>query len=267
VWGGEVIERVRPIGVFAGRPASFWGCLFVIFISGGQIMLAQIEWRAVFVDPMREMLSRVMAYIPVLLGALVILLVGWLVARAIRWATDRALRALRFDAAAERAGIPEILRKGDLQISPRGLVTGLVFWLVMIMVFVMVVNALGLPQASAVLAAVFAYIPRVIAAVLVLVLGMFVAMFVGRIAHVAAAKADMPHPGILSGVARWSIIIFAGAIALSQLGIAPFLVSTSFNIILAGLSFAAALAIGLGSKDAIARYWEERQAHRFQKTH
>jgi len=230
-------------------------------------MLAAIEWEAVVVDPIRGMLGRIMSFIPVLVGALIILFVGWIVARAIRWVTDRGLKAVHFDRVADKAGVSEVLRKGDLKISPRGLVSGLVYWLVMILVFVMVVNALGLPRASDVLAVVFAYVPRVIAALLILVLGMFVASFVGRIVRVAASNADLPHTGLLEGVTRWAIIIFAGAIALSQLGIAPFLVSTSFNIILAGLSFALALAIGLGSKDAVARYLEERHAHRYQKTH
>ncbi|MBE0536998.1 MAG: hypothetical protein IH624_15145 [Phycisphaerae bacterium] len=230
-------------------------------------MLAQIEWETVVVDPVREMLARIINYLPVLVGALIVLLVGWVIARAIRWLTNKGLKAVQFDRVAEKAGIPEILRKGDLHISPRGLVAGLVFWLVMLMVLVMFVNALGLPRASDILEAIFAYIPRVIAALLVLVLGMFVANLVSRVVRVAAANADLLHPGIFAGITRWAIIIFAVAIALSQLGIAPVLVTTSLNIVLAGLAFALALAVGLGSKDAVARYLEERQALRYQKTH
>jgi hypothetical protein len=51
-------------------------------------MLAALEWENLIADPIRQMLTRIMAYIPILLGALVILIVGWIVARAIRRILD-----------------------------------------------------------------------------------------------------------------------------------------------------------------------------------
>jgi hypothetical protein len=39
-------------------------------------MLAALEWENLIADPIRQMLTRIMAYIPILLGALVILIVG-----------------------------------------------------------------------------------------------------------------------------------------------------------------------------------------------
>ena len=60
------------------------------------------------------------------------------------------------------------------------------------------------------------------------------------------------------------IIIFdvSGTIALKQLGIAPFLVASTFNIFFGGLCLALALAFGLGGRDAASRYLEElRKRH------
>jgi hypothetical protein len=54
-------------------------------------------------------------------------------------------------------------------------------------------------------------------------------------------------------------------ISLAQLGIAPLLVTATFNIILGGVCLALALAFGLGGKDAAARYLEELKKKRFQK--
>jgi hypothetical protein len=53
----------------------------------------------------------------------------------------------------------------------------------------------------------------------------------------------------LTSISRWAIIIFALTISLSQLGIAPLLVTATFNIILGGIVLALALAFGLGFKD------------------
>ena len=225
-------------------------------------MLAVIEWENLIVEPIRQMLTRIMAYLPVLLGALIILIIGWIVAKAIRRLVDWLLKVTRFDTLADKAGISTILKKGDLKISAREVVSGLVYWLVIIMVLVMVVNALGLPKASDVLTSLFAYVPKVIAALLVLVVAMFLASFVSGIVQTAAGNANMPRPEVFAGVSRWAIIIFAVTIALGELGIATLLVTTTFNIILGGICLALALAFGLGGKDAAARYLDELRKRR-----
>jgi hypothetical protein len=228
-------------------------------------MLAALDWENLIVDPIRQMLTRIMAYIPVLLGALIILIVGWIVAKSIRRIVDWLLKTIRFDALADKGGISAILRKGDLKISAREVVSSLVYWLIMIMVLVMTVDALGLPKASDVLATLFAYVPNVIAALLVLVVAMFLASFVSGIVHTAASNANLPRPEIFAGVSRWAIIIFAVTVSLGELGIATLLVTTTFNIILGGVCLALALAFGLGGKDAAARYLEELKEKRSQK--
>ena len=225
-------------------------------------MLAELNWGNLIVEPISQMLTKIMAYLPVLLGALIILIVGWIVAKAIRRIVDWLLKTARFDTLADKAGITEILRKGDMKITAREVVSGLVYWLVIIMVLVMVVNALGLPKASDILASLFAYVPKVIAALFVLVVAMFLASFVSGIVRTAAGNANLPKPEIFAGISRWAIIIFAATISLEQLGIAPLLVTTTFNIVLGGVCLALALAFGLGGKEAVARYLEELRKRR-----
>ena len=225
-------------------------------------MLAVIEWENLIVEPVSQMLTRIMAYLPVLLGALVILIVGWLVAKAIKRIVDWLLKLIRFDALADKAGISEILKKGNLEISTAEVISNLVYWLIIIMVLVMAVDALGLPKASDVLASLFAYVPKVIAALLVLIVAMFLASFVSGIVRTAAGNANLPKPEMFAGVSRWAIIIFAATIALEQLGIASLLVTATFNIILGGVCLALAIAFGLGGKDTAAKYLEELKKRR-----
>ena len=228
-------------------------------------MLAKIDWNVLVNDPLREMLTRVMAYLPVLLGALVIFVIGWVVAKAIKRIVEWLLKTLHFETLAEKAGVSEAMRKGDLKMTVSQIVSGLVYWLIMIMVLVMVVNALGMPKASDILERLFAYIPRVIAALFVLVVAMFLATFVSGIVRTAAANAKLPHPELLAGISRWAIIVFAVTISLAQLGIAPMFVTTTFNILLGGIVLALALAFGLGGKDAAARYLNELKQKRTEK--
>ncbi|MFA5785247.1 MAG: hypothetical protein WC962_10250, partial [Phycisphaerae bacterium] len=66
-------------------------------------MLAAMEWNSLIVEPVREMLTRIMAYLPILLGALLILIVGWIVAKIIRSIVDALLKVIRFDMLADKA--------------------------------------------------------------------------------------------------------------------------------------------------------------------
>jgi hypothetical protein len=220
-------------------------------------MLAVLEWETLIAEPVRQMLSKILGYLPTLLGALIILIVGWIVAKVVRQLIDKLLQLVRFDVLADKTGISEVIRKGDLKISAREVISTLVYWLIIIMVLVMAVDALGLPKASDVLTGLFDYIPSVIAALLVLIVAIFLASFVAGIVQTAAGNAKMPRPEILAGLCRWAIIIFAATIALVELGIAPLLVTTTFNIILGGICLALALAFGLGAKDTIAKWLEE----------
>ena len=174
---------------------------------------------------------------------------------------------VRFDALADKAGISEILKKRELKTSARQVLSSLVYWLIIIMVLVMVANALGLPKASDLLSNLFAYVPKVIAALLVLVVAMFLASFVSGIVRISAGNANLPKPEMLAGISRWVIIIFAVTISLAQLGIAPLLVTATFNIILGGVCLALALAFGLGGKDAAAKYLDDvKQKHSGKKS-
>jgi cellulose synthase/poly-beta-1,6-N-acetylglucosamine synthase-like glycosyltransferase len=220
-------------------------------------MLAVVNYENLIVEPVREMLIKIVSYLPTLLGALIILTVGWVVAKTLKGMVDRVLKVTHFDRLAEKAGISQILTKGGLKTSAREVLSTLVYWLVIIMVLVMVVNALGLPQASDVLASLFAYIPNVIAALFVLVVGMFLANFVSGIVRTAAGNTSLPNPEVFAGVSRWAIIVFAGTISLKELGIATLLVTTTFNIVLGGVCLALALAFGLGGREAAARYLEK----------
>ena len=213
-----------------------------------------LEWNSLIVTPVSEMLTKIVGYLPTLIGALIILTGGWVVAKFLRRIVNRALEAIHFDKLADKAGISET--------SAVAVMSGLVYWLAIIMVLVMVVNALGLNQASNVLESLFGYIPSVIAALFVLVVGMFLANFVSGIIHTAAGNASLPRPEMYAAVSRWAIIIFAGTISLRELGIATLLVTTTFNIVLGGVCLALALAFGLGGRDAAARYLEEwRKRH------
>lgn len=216
-----------------------------------------MDWRGLIAEPGKEMLRKIGEYIPAVLGALVILIIGWIIAKIIQKLARKFLDLVRFEKFAEKAGISEALSKGNIKNNATQLLSALVYWFIMILVLVMVVNALGLTVASQLLDGLLGYIPNVIAAVFVLVLGLFLANLVSGIVRTAASNAKLPKPEVLAGLSQWAIVIFAVTASLRQLGIAPFLVSTTFYILFGGICLALSLAFGLGGKDVAAKLLED----------
>ncbi len=77
-----------------------------------------MNWQELFTEPVREMSTKILSFIPNLLVALVILIVGWIIARVIRALVERVLRLARFDVLTERAGINQALLQGLVDPCP-----------------------------------------------------------------------------------------------------------------------------------------------------
>ena len=82
----------------------------------------------------------------------------------------------------------------------------------------------------------------------------------------AAASAGLAEAEMLATIARYSLIVFTGAVTLHELGVGAELVRAAFTIVFGAVGLALALAFGLGSKD-LARDWVVRYLESTRKRH
>ena len=209
-------------------------------------------------DSVAAFLEGVGDFLPNILAAILILIIGWLIARVFRGAVRRGLQLIKFPTIAEKAGIDGFLQTGGVKQSSTDLVAVLVYWLVMLMVLLTTVNALRLEVASQLLNEILLYIPNIIVAVIVLVVGLYAANFVAGLVRTAAANAGIAEAEVVAVVARYALIIFTFAIALNQLRIGEDIVANGFLILFGAACLAGTLAVGLGSREVVARYMEDR---------
>lgn len=209
-------------------------------------------------EPVRSFLSQIGGFLPRLMLALLVLVGGWLVAKLARLAVLKALRNINFHVLAERSGMDGFLRQGGLQGDTSSLFGLLIFWLVILASLIIAFNSLGLTYITDLLHRVVLFVPNVFVALVVLALGGYFARFIGMTVSAYARNAGLHDGELLGRLARYAILAVVVLITLDQLNIAGPIVRDSFLIVLAGLVFAAALALGLGSKDWVARYLERR---------
>jgi len=208
--------------------------------------------------------TKITAFLPALIGAIIVFVAGWIIARLVKLAVEKLLKLVRFDKASEKAGVQEFLKKGDIVRSPSEIIGSLVYWFAMILVIIASLDALGLPIVSDLLNSIFLYIPNVVAAIIVLVLGFLLGNLLSAVVRTAASNAGLKNAEGLGKIALYAIVFFSGAIALIQLGIGEEIVDSAFVIAFGALALALALAFGLGGRDAAAEYlkrWlEEKKA-------
>jgi hypothetical protein len=197
-------------------------------------------------------------FLPNILAAIIILLVGWLVAKVLKAGVLRLLRVVKFPALTEKGGIDGFLATGGVKQSATDVVATLVYWLVMLVVLVMAVNALELEVASQLLNQIMLYIPNIIVAVIVIAVGLYAATFVAALVRTAAANAGIEEAGFVAALSKYALVVFAFAIALEQLRIGQEIVTNAVLILFGAAALAAGLAVGLGARDIVARYLEER---------
>jgi len=166
-------ERRPPISVARAVGDVVYWLVFIFFLPA---ILGALGIEGLL-DPVRDMVGEILAFLPNLLGAALILLVGWFVARIVRRLVTNFLVATRIDDLSERIGLARIL--GGQQLS--ALIGLIVYAFIFVPVVLGALTALRLDSVtqptSAMLYVILQAIPRIFAAALILI----VAFVVGRV--------------------------------------------------------------------------------------
>ena len=217
-----------------------------------------MDWLTfVVVDPVKAMLIRIWSYIPAIAGAIVILIVGWLIAKLIEAVIVRVLKAVRLDAASDKAGVSNILAQGEIKLTISELIGAVIYWIVILVVIATALGTLNLTVAAELVARLVDYVPNILAAIFIMIAGAFVADFVAAVVRTTAGNAGINKAGMLAKVTKTIIVIFAIVIAIEQLKIASTLIVLAVNIILISIGVGIALAFGLGCKDIAGKFVQD----------
>ncbi|MET9314666.1 hypothetical protein ABZX12_22875 [Kribbella sp. NPDC003505] len=200
-----------------------------------------------FTQPFEDAFSKLLSFVPNLLGGLVILLVGYFVAKILGNLVGRLLGRVGFDGWMERAGVSGVLQRSGTGLTASAMLGKVVFWFVFLISFTMFASALGVPEISNFMSDMLGYIPRIFAAIVIVCLAALFANFLAAIIRGATGNET------LAKVARYAVLVYATFAALTQLGVAVQLTGNTLLIVLAGAALALGLAFGLGGREMAGR--------------
>jgi hypothetical protein len=192
------------------------------------------------------------AWLPSLVGALVILVIGYIVAKVVGNLLARVLRRAGLDREMAQGRVGTWV--GKVTSSPSRLIGAIAFWAIFLGAISLAATALGIDALTAFIASVYAYIPNVVAALLIFLVASAVAA--GIAALVTRTMGDTPTGKVLATVAPGIVMAIAVFMILQQLHIAETIVVITYASLLGSFALAAALAFGLGGRDVAARMLE-----------
>jgi hypothetical protein len=216
----------------------------------------------VFIASLNVMLSQIIAFMPKLMAATMIIIVGCGVAWMARLLTKKILKASQFDRIAEKSGLEAFIRQGDVDLTLTGIISQVVYWLILLLFVITGADALGLQAMATMLQKLASYLPSIILAILVMIFGTLIARFANRLVFSWLYSIKYERALSVSTSVEYLIQLFALFVALEQLGFATQLLTALFVIIFGAIFLALAIAFGLGGRDHAAQIIQDYQRNK-----
>jgi len=210
----------------------------------------------IFRQAMSQIAANIANFLPGVLVALILILVTFAVATLARMLVVRMLGSLEFDRRAGQFGLA--IGGWPASGTPSVTLGRIVYWTIVILGLLVSLTALNATIPARLAFSVFEYVPHLLAALIILIVGIIAARFLERSVLIGAVNMQIQSSRLLSLLVKWLVLIVAVAMALDHLSIGRSILLLAFGILFGGMVFAAALAVGLGAKDAVGRMLDQQ---------
>jgi hypothetical protein len=205
----------------------------------------QVNATSVFtpaLDSLNSFFAQVVAAIPRVIAAGIILLIGYIIGRGVGWVIAKVLEKTKFEPTMQRTGLGQAVTRSGWSMSR--IISTAVRWFIYIFFITAAVNALQFTQLAQALTNIWLWIPNLVAFIIILVIGSIIAEFVGNWGQKELPARGVPG-GKAIGIGAKAIlyaIVFVTAITQLQIG------AGILNMVISALvwGLAGAIAIGLG---------------------
>ncbi|MGB5440365.1 MAG: mechanosensitive ion channel [Gammaproteobacteria bacterium] len=191
-------------------------------------------------DPASAMIQKLMAAVPNIIGAAIIMLVVFFVAKFVIFILSGLLEGMNINALPQKMGIQGMFTES---FTPTRLVGGAIMFFSMVAAATAAVNILGIEIISEVFARVLQFGGGLLVGGLILIIGNF-------LSTIAYNKLSGHGNSGVANIARIAILGLVLAMGLKAMGLADNIVTMAFGFTIGSVAVAAALAFGLGGRDA-----------------
>lgn len=214
-----------------------------------------------FRDLIYDLGQKILAYMPNLLGGLLLLLLGWLIAWMVKRIVIQLLVILRFDRLFIRFRWKSSLTKADIRYALYNLIGNIMFFIVFLIFLNSAMAAMKLTMLSKLIEQGVLFIPRLIVALVIFGIGWLIASRTSNTVSYSLIKEGFPGGSLLAKLFKFIIVLFFSAMALVELQIAKEIVLIGFGAFLLTLSVSMILAVA-GSRESLKDFFDRDRKKR-----
>jgi hypothetical protein len=226
------------------------------FIFGGILLPISVAALGVLdipaiTEPASEMINKLMAAVPNIVGAGIILLVTYYVSKFVVYVLSPLLEGMGVNSLPKKLSAQTLFSES---FTPIKLIGGSIIFFSMLTASTAAVNTLGINIISAIFGRILEFGGGLLIGGVILILG----NFLGSLAH---NKLSQGSNSGLANIARIAILGLVLAMGLKAMGLADNIVNMAFGFTLGSIAVAVALSFGLGGRDAaktVADSWAEK---------
>lgn len=199
--------------------------------------------------PASNMLNAILLAIPAIAAAALVLVIAYVVGRVVAGLVTNLLTAAGFNSVLSWLGLGRAAAPGR---SPSEIVGYLVLVAILLFAAIEAASLLGFGLIAQLLSRLIVFAGQVVLGLVIFAIGLYLA----NVAAGAVRDSGVSQARLLAVLTRAAIVVFAGAMALGQMGLAGDIVNLAFTLLLGALAVAAALAFGLGGREVAGRELE-----------
>jgi len=207
------------------------------------------NWSDALIEALREVFTKVIGFLPELIGAIIVFIVGLIVASGLGTIVEKIISALKVDNALEKAGVKKVVERAGFTLNSGRFLGKVVYWVIIIAFLIAVADILHLEAVSEFLTKVVSYLPNFIVAILIVFITVLVADLLKGLVKGSVSAANLKRGEFLGSFCWWAVFIFGLLSALSQLGVVANIIYAVVIGIIAMFALAGGIAFGLGGKD------------------
>jgi len=235
--------------------------VFVLILIPAAIAALQQLGIAAISGPAVAVLATVLDALPRLLAAALVLVIAFIIARWVSALIEQILPSLGFDkavaglysAGGKTSSDPATAQDpAPVSAAPSKVVAQIALYAIMLFSAVEAARLLTFSVVAELLRQMLELGGQVVFGAVIITAGVMIAQFLATF----IARSTGSEHGFASTLVRWSTIALATAMGLQFMGIADEIVILAFGLILGSAAVAAALAFGLGGRDAAGRLAE-----------
>lgn len=200
-------------------------------------------------EPLFGQWGLLVAFLPKAIAALIVLIFGLLTGFVLAAVARSILRKLGIDKLSRHAGVDAMMHEGGLKSTPSQLIGKMVFWLVFFATLMPTTELLGIQELTRLTESFVMFLPKIIAASIIVVFGFVVANFLRHTVQGSSQSIGLTSTKTIGNMIYSLTVAITIVVALGQMGMDTQLLYTVLITIIASMSFAIALAIGLGGRE------------------